>query len=528
MGVCGSTAKKNGYKEKSCDAIRKDSKLNGSEVYILLRNKTALRDRWKEIRNSDEDFLKHDVLWKPTSSDENIRKIYSFGSFLGEGVAGVVRSATLISDPSKHFAIKSMDRKKLSDVQWNSVLEEIELLKELDNPHIITFYECYINDKECHIVQELCTGGDLVTLVEKNRGIGEDVCKRLFWQAVASINYLHHFGIAHRDVKLDNFLLSNDNLEKSTIKLVDFGFAARFEGKELKSTVGTPFYVAPEVFQEKYTYLCDVWSLGVMLYMMLTAAPPFEGRNNQEIYQSIMNKPLDFDNDRRLKNCSSDVKSLLSGIIKRDPSSRMSLIDILEHPWFHSTVEYLHGEWQPLLTRELLMKLTRPRSLSTFQKEIIKLMLKIFHDHPEVVKLRNVFSVMDHLNNGVLTPIELQHTFEEHEIVMQLDSVSSLIDKLYIKAKHVLTYTEFVAATLDTSFFRDKKILKDVFDRMDTNSSGEITFDNIESCFQRFGYHLSKDTINKFIKEMDHAGDNLIAFWEFEKSMIIRETEQLE
>ena len=136
----------------------------------------------------------------------------------------------------------------------------------------------------------MCEGGDLVSLVEKKNGLSENLCKKFFWQAAIAVNYLHYFGIAHRDIKLDNFLLTSADPEQSDLKLIDFGFACHYRTKKLSSTVGTPYYVAPEVLGKKYSKECDVWSLGVLLYMMVFAEPPFKGKNNHQIFEQIRTK----------------------------------------------------------------------------------------------------------------------------------------------------------------------------------------------------------------------------------------------
>lgn len=167
----------------------------------------------------------------------------------------------------------------------------------VDHPNIVKFYEVYEDESYLHLVMELCRGGDLLENLCSSTVYTEATAARVLSKLFAGVNHLHHLHFAHRDLKPENFLFST-KASDNEIKLVDFGLAVRFEaGLPMKSLVGTPYFVAPEVLRGRYTQSCDVWSLGVVFYMMLTGEPPFTGRNVTEVYQKATSGVIDFTKD---------------------------------------------------------------------------------------------------------------------------------------------------------------------------------------------------------------------------------------
>ena len=442
------------------------------------------------------------MLWKSTASSDDISKVYGFGRVLGEGLTGVVRKGHLLSDPSVSYAIKAVDLQTLSGPIARAVANEVMVMKETDNPYIVNFFECYQNKSELFIVMEYCPGGDLVTLVERGRLVEESVCRRLFWQAATAVNYLHHFGICHRDVKLENFLLTDPDPAKADLKLIDFGFACRFRQSEMKTPVGTTMYIAPEVFEQKYDQACDLWSLGVMLYILVTGKPLFCGHKPQQVYEAIKTRDLDFVRDRALAHVSADCKKLLGGLLQRDPRKRYSFSDVFRSSWFKATVNEVYQQWTASVTKELLMKLTKQQSAGRFQREVILLAVKIQFAEPRVAEARRLFCLLDSLNNGVLTVEELREAFLAHDVRLSPEEVEGIVRSLELNSEGVLTYTEFIRAIIAPGFFTEDRILASVFSRIDVGGTGYISKEDIRSCFERFGHSLTQEAVDDFMEAM--------------------------
>lgn len=179
--------------------------------------------------------------------------------------------------------------------------EELAILTQVDHPNIIKFHETYIDYRYVHIVMELSEGGELFEKIVEMHRFTEAMAASLMKKILSSVKHLHEHGICHRDLKPENFLFS-DNSPDAEIKLIDFGLSKRFGSiqeldptEKMHTIVGTPYYVAPEVLKGSYEFKCDVWSLGVILYIMLCGYPPFEGDNNKEIFKRVLQQKLEFD-----------------------------------------------------------------------------------------------------------------------------------------------------------------------------------------------------------------------------------------
>jgi len=181
---------------------------------------------------------------------------------------------------------------------------------------------------------EMCPGGELFDHIVKTNHFNEVYAAQLMTQMISSIKHLHENNIVHRDLKPENFLMA-DTTANSEVKLIDFGLSKRnLGGSDMMSTVvGTPYYVAPEVLKGNYGKECDIWSLGVIMYVFLCGYPPFEGDNNTAIFKNIMGAKLAFD-PKEWKNISDDAKDLLNNMLERDSKKRFTADQALAHPWF--------------------------------------------------------------------------------------------------------------------------------------------------------------------------------------------------
>ena len=146
--------------------------------------------------------------------------------------------------------------------------------------------------------------------------------------------------------------------------------------------------IAPEVFEQKYDQACDLWSLGVMLYILLTGKPLFNGRNSQQVFEDIKSRDLNFTRDRNLSHVSAECKKLLSGLVERDPKKRYNFNDVFRSNWFKPMVNEIYQQWTASVTKELLMKLTKQQSPNKFQREVIMLAIKVNYAEPRVAEAR--------------------------------------------------------------------------------------------------------------------------------------------
>lgn len=314
-------------------------------------------------------------------------------------------------------------------------------------------------------------------------------------------------------MKPDNFLF--EEKDKYDLKLIDFGLSRSYsEEKRLTTLVGTPFYVAPDVLTGNYDERCDYWSAGAMFFVMLSGEPPFVGNNNSIIFEKI--KACKYSFSKSIWNTvSDDAKDLIGRFLIVDPNKRLTARDALNDKWFNPIeTEYLETGKQ-LICKKLINRLKNFRTTSRFQKEVIKIMVSLNDDLKEVQELRYVFFFLDYLNNGVITGAELRSFFAEVGEEISEHELNELVDSLYLRHQGVISYTEFVAATIERSFFFEDANLKIAFQRFDVDNTGYITQVNIKECLARFGYKISEADVLEMISDFDIKQDGKIAYDEF-------------
>lgn len=251
---------------------------------------------------------------------------------LGEGAFSVVIEATKRST-NDHYAVKVVTKSKLTKEDEIALKDEIDVLNELKHEHIIRLYDVYKEPSYYYLVTEQMKGGELFDrIVSKsfyNEKEARDVCAILF----ESIGYCHSKSVAHRDLKPENLLLQSEDND-SAIKIADFGFAKRvLTPNSLTTQCGTPGYVAPEILEGvAYDTKSDMWSLGVIIYILLGGYPPFIEQNQRELFRKIRKGQYEF-HDEYWGGVSKDAKNLISSLMTVDPAKRLSAKEALEHKW---------------------------------------------------------------------------------------------------------------------------------------------------------------------------------------------------
>ena len=269
-----------------------------------------------------------------SNKNSGIHECFQFIRVLGHGQYGTVREAVRKSQPSsQHFAIKSIKKQKIS--KHRQILKrELEILTIVDHPNIIKLYETYEDELYLHLVMELCTGGDIFERLIKKGSFSELEAAVIIRKLMGAVNYLHFNGIIHRDLKPENFLYEKEFTNE--IKICDFGMSIMNDGKQkMKTIVGTPYYVAPEVLRGPYTKACEIWSLGVFMYLILLGKHPFKGKNLHSIQEKASNVPtiIKFE---EINSISDKAKDLLMKMLVAKPSKRITLKEALNHPWFEN------------------------------------------------------------------------------------------------------------------------------------------------------------------------------------------------
>mmetsp|Transcript_96330 Transcript_96330/g.132515 ORF Transcript_96330/g.132515 Transcript_96330/m.132515 type:complete len:232 (+) Transcript_96330:265-960(+) len=227
-------------------------------------------------------------------------------------------------------AVKAMQKGKITD--YESFKNEINILMQLDHPNIIKLHETWETDRICFLVTELCEGGELFFHITKKKHLTEQQAAMIMRQSFYALCYLHNNKICHRDIKPENFLLYKEN-DDSFIKLIDFGLAKRVcKNEVMNAPNGTPYYIAPEVLKGSYTTQCDNWSMGVVMFIMLSGKPPFGGKSNKEIIDNVLKGEYNF-NHPVWSVISDEAKDLIKKLLDRQADMRLTSEEAYNHPW---------------------------------------------------------------------------------------------------------------------------------------------------------------------------------------------------
>jgi len=267
----------------------------------------------------------------PHSRKRVLDETYDIKDTLGGGIFSVVKKA-VNRKTGELVAIKIYEKSRLTSYDRDCTTTEVELLKSLKHPNIISVRDCIDTRSKLYLVEELMTGGDLLEAIRKKKVFSEKEACRVFIQIMTAIAYLHANGIAHRDIKPDNILLNGDS-EDPVVKLADFGFAKKVGSGILHTPCGSPVYTAPEIVREdSYDKSVDVWSAGVLLYLLLCGYPPFYHQDPTKLFEEIKKAVFDFPPEQ-WSTVSDSAKDLVSAMLKADPTERITAQQVLDHPW---------------------------------------------------------------------------------------------------------------------------------------------------------------------------------------------------
>ncbi|XP_076970023.1 serine/threonine-protein kinase 33 isoform X3 [Tamandua tetradactyla] len=269
-----------------------------------------------------------------------IQEIYTFGRILGQGSFGLVIEATDKETETK-WAIKKVNKDKAGSSAVKLLEREVNILKSVNHQHIIHLEQVFETPKRMYLVMELCEDGELKEILDKKGHFSENETRWIIQSLASAIAYLHSKDIVHRDLKLENILVkssfADDNNEMNlNIKVTDFGLAVRKQGRSesmMQTTCGTPIYMAPEVINaHDYSQQCDIWSIGVIMYILLCGEPPFLASSEEKLFELIRKGELHFENPV-WDSISDSAKGVLKQLMKVDPAHRITAKELLDNQW---------------------------------------------------------------------------------------------------------------------------------------------------------------------------------------------------
>ena len=421
------------------------------------------------------------------------------------------------------FAMKEIPKTSEDLLSDTEIIDEIEILKNLDHPDIVRITEFYNTDSSYYIINEYCKYGELFEQI--NKIFSETQIAVMFRQILSGLAYLHSNNIIHRDLKLENILISD--IEKSyttnedlfLLKIIDFGTAKIFDkNKYPRAVVGSIYYIAPEVLLKKYGKECDMWSTGVILYMFIVGHAPFDGKTNREIMEKI--KLGKFSRtEPRWQKASNEVKDLINKLLVLDRKKRLTAFEALQHPWFkvsNSSILYNNISKDEVL--KCIQNLLNYSIKSKFEELVLAY---IVHNIPRPKQAKTcikLFKLANKNEDGKLLRNELKQTllnFVSEEFLQNFDDIFSLLDG---DNNGYIDYEEFLRATLDRKLWINEKVLKLAFKFFDKESFGYISKNRIKNYF--VGTNMTEEVFNVIFDEIDSDKDGQIDFQDFKEMMM--------
>jgi len=391
--------------------------------------------------------------------------------------------------------------------------QEIAIMKIMDHPNIIKLFESFEDHRNIYLVLELCTGGELFDRIIDSGHFTEVQAAIVMQNMFRAIFYMHENHICHRDLKPENFLFTTkESIEKTHLKVIDFGLACKFsDGSVLTTKAGTPYYVAPQVLAGKYDQSSDLWSLGVIMYVVLCGYPPFYGETDADVLAKVRLGNFSF-NAQDWKSVSEDAKNLIRMLLKMNPKDRYTAEQALNHVWIRNKAPKATGIE---LQSSLVDNLKGFRSQNKLKKAALHVIASQLGES-QIKALRETFMHLDNNGDGLLTAAEMKEGLAQAGLKEIPPDLQQILEEVDSDGSGVIDYTEFLAATLDKKVYMAEDVCWQAFRIFDRNGDGKIDKSEIQHVLNddRVQSAAAKD-LAEIMKEIDKNGDAEIDFEEF-------------
>ena len=467
--------------------------------------------------------VKQDILVNEEKG--NPSKKYKPKKMLGSGSFGSVYEAKNTIFGST-VAMKVIKKDKENELDEQEIRNEIDILKKLSHPNIVKIYEFYVSENHYYIITEFCKEGELFSYI-KNR-YSERQLAVLFYQVFSGLWYLHENKILHRDIKLENIMISGKEKDNSTgeelfwVKIIDFGTAKIFEkNKKEKDVVGSSYYIAPEVLKQSYNEKCDTWSVGVILYMTLVGRAPFDGKDDEEIIKKI--NSVDYNkNEPRLVKHSPEVRDLVSKLLEKNTEKRYSAKEALEHPWFSKFGgRALFSNFDEEEIKPIIENLLNYSFNSKIQQLVIAFLVHNLPSTDSSILILKLFRYFNKSGNCKLSKEELVNGLYAYKPKEEVDKI---IDHLFLLLDGdndgYIEYEEFLRACIKKKQILTSTYLKYAFKFIDKERTGTLDVKKIINAFVTTPNKLIEAVFNNTLNNVDKDGDGIIDFEEFQELML--------
>ena len=550
MGVICSDDKKNKSKENI------ESKTNDKKNEIIINN--ALKDGKQSDSNTSPDTPKKETnenndkkkINDKTLINKNLKttyvvaldssvfvtkggrkpdEVYIKEKTLGSGSFGTVY---LVKHKQLHryFAMKAIKKVSKSKIDEEGLMNEINILKKMDHPNILKITDFYSQKNEYDIITEYCQEGELFNEIKQYAPFNETITAHYMRQILTAVCYCHGMNIVHRDLKPENILIVKRTKNGChPIKIIDFGTAKVFSKEKSEHLlIGSAYYIAPEVLSRNYTEKCDIWSCGVIMYILLTGRPPFFGNTDSEIMYRIKSGKYDL-SKYPWSVVSKEAKDLIKALLQPNPNMRLSAEQALKHPWFSSKKVKALDKLNNLSknrTQKLVENLTKYKSDNILRCAVIAYLV---HNNTQLSQAHDaikLFNQIDENGDGKITREELYNGLQQY-LKGQGDKLKDDVELIFnnIDTDHngFIEYEEFIRAAIDKEYFLSNNFIKFAFNYFDRDKNGDVTFEEIKNLFCQSEKNKNNifaiDQLKKSFEEIDVNNDGSLSFEEFVQMM---------
>ncbi|XP_078165213.1 calcium-dependent protein kinase 7-like [Carex rostrata] len=459
--------------------------------------------------------LNVDIL-SSTNNGADFSSRYSMGQELGRGEFGVTRLCT-DNKTGEIYACKGISKRRLrTEADCAEVRREVKIMRRLarggEEERVVRLKEAMEDSEFVYLIMELCEGGELFDRIVARGHYSERAAANVFRTIVEVVQVCHEQGVIHRDLKPENFLFANTS-EDSPLKAIDFGLSVFFKpGQQFTEVVGSPYYMAPEVLKRCYGPEVDVWSAGVILYILLCGVPPFWAESDEGIAQAIIRGVYTFDREP-WPRVSENAKDLITKMLDPNPYVRLTAKEVLEHPWLKN------ANLAPNISlgEEVRSRLKQFSAMNKFKKKA----LRVVASHlplDQVNDIKQIFHMMDKDKNGNLTFEELKEGLQYIGQAVAEPDVQMLLEAADIDGNGTLDCDEFVTMSVHLKKIGSDEHLTKAFEYFDKDGSGYIEVNELREALEGDLGH-NDQIIKEIISDVDKDNDGKISYQEFELMM---------
>lgn len=411
----------------------------------------------------------------------------------------------------KMYACKEM----LRDDEWNPRLfqTEYDILTLLEHPNILRYVDSWVDRKNFYVIEELCTGGELFDRIHKQRKFGEQKAASILTDIIGAIGFCHKQGVVHRDLKPENIVYTTKE-GKDTLVIIDFGDAKIVEDQEMYNEfVGTAFYLPPEIIRDRKGWelkASDMWSIGIIAYVLMTGRPPFHGKSHKDILRNIIKQDLKFPKNSKL---SDTAKSFIRKLCEKQTRRRFRAEQSLRHKFLTG------GASSKPFPPEVLTQLQSYHSACLLKRVLVKLGTENLSKRRQDLLIQT-FNALDNNGDGKITRSELHKFLTSYGIDTDsaYKSADQLLEDLGSKSsgseKRIIKKSGFKEGAVAFDLSKEATIEKTF--KLMSNDQGFVSKEDLSKYFHN---RIDSSNLDQMLREIDADKDGKISFAEFQVAM---------